>query len=167
MFAILETKIALMKKGFKILLKTIALISIVIIGFFLLLLLIVMPHPPKPTVKQLENACGVHFPPFRIISKELNTGNRDNYTYKIQFKDGLDQKTIDQIEALCDSGEFVYNDIHGDKNPWTKQNGIYNFGIDAMFDISKSYIPPSGCRWFYLTLNPESSMMTLEYGMFD
>ncbi len=157
-----------LKKAFKILLKIIASITIAIIGLFLLLLLMMIPHPPKPTVKELENACGVHFPPFQVISKERITGNRDNYTYKIQFKDGLDQKTIDQIEFLCNSGELIYNDVYGDHNPWTKENGIYKFRIDGMFDdMSKSYFPPSGARWFYLTLNPKSNAMTLEYGMFD
>ena len=142
-------------------------IPIVIIGFIILCLLMVMPHSPKPTVKQLERACGVHFPPFQIIEKEINTGNRDNYTYKIQFNDGLDQRTINQIDSLCKFGEILYNDLEGDKNPWTKQKGIYKFSIDEMFDISESYRLPSSCRWLYLTLDPKTSVMTLEYGMND
>lgn len=159
-----------MKKILKLFLKIIGISAISIISLTLLADLwftIFIGPRPSPNIKQLENACGVHFPPFRVIEKDSGAGSHMNYFYTVRFKQPLGEDVINRIEYLCKYGEKL--DIDGCgvlRNPWESDNGHYSFGIDEMFDRG-SYVLPRGCRIMDIILSDDFDIMYVNYMMYD
>lgn len=120
---------------------------------------------PKPSVKQLEKVCGIHFPAFVIVEKEESTGSHANFIYTVHFKKTLGQDVVDQIEYQCKYGEMLDSETN-DQMPWTKNGKDYSFHIDSMFDSGPSTFPWN-CRSISINIDKESEVMTIHYMMDD
>jgi len=157
-----------MKKLLSILLKTLSavLLAIValVVGFFLLMNSM---HNVKPSVKQLEEACGVRFPAFSIEDKEVSVGSCYNYDYTVKFKKKPGPEVFDRIEYLCKNGNVIEDDITGIiHNPWSGSNGQYRFSIDDS-DNHAGYRLPFNVRWMSLSLSKDLDLMQIHYSLDD
>ena len=124
-------------------------------------------HTVKPSVKQLEKACGVKFPAFTIEEKDVNVGSCYNYDYTVRFKKKPGAEVFDRIEYLCKNGEVIEEYVTVNiYNPWTGSNGNYSFSIYDS-DYHAGYQFPFNVRWMSLMVSKESDLMYIRYSLDD
>ena len=157
-----------MKKVIKVAIKVVSGLIISFVALFVgLILLVNESHTVKPSVKQLEKACGVRFPSFSIIDKELSIGSCHNYEYTVRFKKGPGDDVFERIEYLCKYGDVIEDPLSGKiENPWYGGNGHYVFSIHNSDDHA-GYQFPFNVRWMTVRVNRDSDLMYISYSLDD
>ena len=157
-----------MKKLIKVLLK---IISGIVIAFVVMIVGLCIlnnaMHTVKPSVRQLEKACGVKYPAFSIVNKELSIGSCHNYEYTVKFKKMPGKEVFDRIEYLCKNGNVIEDPLTGKiENPWNGGNGHYVFSIQNS-DNHAGYHFPFNVRWMTIRVGKDSDLMYISYSLDD
>lgn len=157
-----------MKKLFKLLFKILSGIALAFVALIVgSLLLVNRMHTVKPSVRQLEKACGVRFPPFKVVNKELNIGSCHNNDYTVRFKKKPSSEVFDRIEYLCKNGNVIEDSLTGKiENPWNGGHGHYVFSIQDS-DNHAGYHFPFNVRWMTIRVSKDSDLMYIRYSLDD
>lgn len=157
-----------MKKVVRFILKSISILALSFVAMVLgLFILLYSMHTVRPSVSQLEKACGVRFPSFTITDKEVNVGNCFNYEYTVTFRKSPGPEVWERIEYLCEHGKTIYDFETGESyNPWSRHGGNYVFSIENADDHGGYHFPPN-VRWMTLRLSKDSDAMYIRYSLDD
>lgn len=157
-----------MKKIVRFILKSISILAMSLVALVLgLFMLLYSMHTVRPSVSQLEKACGVRFPAFTIDNKEMGVGSSYNYEYTVTFRKSPGPEVWERIEYLCEHGNTIYVFETGESyNPWSRHGGNYVFSIENADDHGGYHFPPN-VRWMTLRLSKDSDAMYIRYSLDD